>query len=70
MSVQEDANAQKIAQDNSELTEIISDLQEKVTSLEKENLSGEMKTFRKVKSYAAFTLISLIMGLSKPCLII
>ena len=38
MSVQADANAQKMAEDNPELIEIIRELQEKVTSLEKDNL--------------------------------
>ena len=38
MSVQADANAQKIAEDNPELIEIIRELQEKVKSLEKDNL--------------------------------
>lgn len=38
MSVQADANAQKMAEDNPELIEIVRELQEKVTSLEKDNL--------------------------------
>ena len=38
MCVQADANAQQIAEDNPELIEIMRELQEKVTSLEKENL--------------------------------
>ena len=37
MCGQADANAQKIAEDNPELIDIMRELQEKVTSLEKEN---------------------------------
>ena len=73
LCAQTDANAQKVAEDNPKPIEIMRELQEKVTSLEKRQFKANRdrllwRTFRQVKSYAAFTPVFLIMGLSKPCL--